>query len=157
MKTLLWMAVPMPHIYHVSEISVVFLHAGFPTTEFSVTRPRKAFHPSFSLRPHAFRGICYTVIFHHPCNPRPTHWRAHFVTCEQWHGLKTLSWHPSEQELSMPWRHILVKNPKNSPFSIGASRQFSTRANGENTSKRPHQLALYPRVALAPTNLRGVF
>ena len=30
------MAVPIPHIYHVSEISVVLLYAGFPTAVFSV-------------------------------------------------------------------------------------------------------------------------
>ena len=34
--TLLWMAAPIPHIYHVSEILVVFLYAGFPTAVFSV-------------------------------------------------------------------------------------------------------------------------
>ena len=50
-----------------------------------------------------------------------------------------------------------MKNPKNGPFSIGASRQFSTHANGENNSKRSRQLALCPRVALAPANLRSVF
>ena len=29
-------ATPIPHIYHVSEISVVFLYPGFPTAVFSV-------------------------------------------------------------------------------------------------------------------------
>ena len=124
---------------------------------FSWTRSRKAFHPSLSLRPHALGGIYYTVICHHPCNPRPTHWRAHFLTYEQWHGLKPLSWHPSEQELSLPWRHLLLKNPKNTSFCIGACSKFNTHANGENPSNRSHQLVLCPRFALAPTNLRSVF
>ena len=34
--TLLWMAAPIPHIYHVFETSFVLLHTGFPKAEFSV-------------------------------------------------------------------------------------------------------------------------
>ena len=132
-----WMAVSIPWIWiivysvmdgcaHTAYISCIWDISCISSRRFSNggvfswTRSCKAFHPS--LRPHALGGICYIVIFHCPHNPHPTHWRAHFVTCEQWHGLKPLSWHPSEQELSLPWRHLLVKNPKNGPFSIGASR-----------------------------------
>ena len=169
-----WMVAPMPWIWiivysvmdgctHTAYISCIwdisctsprrFSDAGV----FSWTRSRKAFHPSLSLGPHALGGICYTIICHRPCNPHTAHWRAHFVTCEKWHALKPFSWHPSEQELSLPWRHLLVENPKIDPFCIGAGRQCSTHTNGENSSKRSRQLVLCPRVALAPANLRSVF
>ena len=48
------------HIYHVLEISVVLLYAGFPVVVRACSC--KEFHPSLSLRPHALGGICYIVI-----------------------------------------------------------------------------------------------
>jgi len=53
------------HIYHILEILVVLLHAGF----LEVVCSYKAFHPSISIGPHALGGICYTKICHRPCYP----------------------------------------------------------------------------------------
>ena len=65
--------------------------------------------------------------------------------------------HPSEYELYFPLRHLLAKVMKNTPFGIGAGKQFSTRANGEITAKRSRHLALCHRAVVAPPNLGVVF
>ena len=87
------------HIYHVFEISVVLSYPGFPTAIFSVGHVIVKHFTPLSLGPHALGGIYYTIICHRPYNPRPAHWRAHSVTCEQRQVLKILSLHPSEDEL----------------------------------------------------------
>ena len=65
--------------------------------------------------------------------------------------------HPSEHELHLPLRHLLAKVRKNSPFGIGADKQFSPRANGEITAKGSRHLALCHRAVVAPPNLGVVF
>ena len=66
--TLLWMVAPIPHISCIWDISCNPLRRFSDGSVFSWTRSRKAFHPSLSFGPHALGGICYTVIFHRPCN-----------------------------------------------------------------------------------------
>ena len=43
-----------------------------------------------------------------PAIPHPAHGRAHSVTCEQWHNLKTLSWHSPEHVISFSWRDCML-------------------------------------------------
>jgi len=146
------------HIHHVFEISVVLLHTGFPTVVFSVGHVLvKYFHPSISLGPHALGGICYTAICHRLYYPSPASWRTHSETYEKWHDLQILALHSSEHDLHLLSRHLHLKNPKNSPFSIGMVPQCSPRTNGGNPSKRVRQLALCHRVTLAPTINSDVF
>lgn len=63
---------------------------------------------------------CYTTICHCLCYPSPASLRTHSGTYEKWHGLQTLTLYSPEHELYFLWRHLLLKNPKNSSFSIGA-------------------------------------
>jgi len=155
--TLLWMAVPIPHISCTWNISCTSPCKFSNDSVFSCTCSCKAFHPSISLRPHALGGICYTAICHHPCYPSTAHWRTHSGTCKKWHDLKTLALYSSKYEFYMPWRDLLQNTHKNSPFSIGAVSQCISRTNGGNPLKRACQLALCLRVAVAPTQLGKVF
>ena len=65
--------------------------------------------------------------------------------------------YPSEHELHLPLRHLLAEVRKNSPFGIGAGKQFSTCANGEIIAKGSRHLALCHRAVVAPPNLGVVF
>ena len=127
------------------DISCNSSHSFSNNGVFSWTHSCKAFHPPLSLRPHALGGICYTTICHHP-----THWMAYSVTCEHWHELKTLLWHPPGHGHSFPWRQFLVKNPKNSLFGLGVTTHCHTHANGGNPPNRACQLAHCLSVVSAP-------
>jgi len=118
--TLLWMVAPIPHTSCSWDISCTSPRRFSGGGVFGWTCSCKAFHPSISLGPHALGGICYTTICHYPYYPYPASWRTHPGTYEKWHDLQTPAWHSSEHDLYFPWRHLLLKNPKNSPFSIGA-------------------------------------
>ena len=125
---------------------------------FSWTRSRKAFHPSLSLGPHALGGICYTTIFHHPCNS-PSRTIGGLIP---WLVSSDMTWNhfhdiPLNMSFHFPEDISVWKTLKTSLFCIGTGSQFSTRANGGNHSNRARQLALCLRVTLVPTILRSVF
>ena len=99
---------------------------------FSWTCSRKAFHPSLTFGPRTLGGICYTVICHHPCNPRLAHCRFISVTNKQCHALQIPSLH------SFPWgQHSFCwlfpeQTPKNTCFCLGTGSPLCPRANEEN-------------------------